>query len=134
MGVALAQQPPPRSSPEAPAVKDDDAIWQIAADDLGMQIKQLEQHLAWMRKWAAFRKDPDTVAAVEARQKKLAVAKDNHRELCRLCEDRLHGTPEAIACCQKVDDILYEVIEDHVTLMQRLHATRNRRSKWSPLT
>ena len=129
MGVAIAQPPDRRPTPHAPAAPPDDNIWHIAADDLGMQIRQLEQHLAWMRKWAAFRNDAETVEAVEAIQKKLVLAKDNHRELCRLCEKRLHDTPSAIACCQKIDDVMYEVIEDHLALMRRLHPHRLRHRK-----
>lgn len=127
IGTVPAQPPDRRSSPPTAAPQTDDEIWQIAADELGAQIRQLEQHLTWMRKWAAFRKDAETVTAVEAIQKKLALAKDNHRELCRLCEQRLHDTPSAIACCQKIDDVMYEVIEDHLALMQRLHPHRQRR-------
>lgn len=96
---------------------------------MGAQICQLEQHLAWMRNRAAFRKDAQTVAEVEAIRKKLALAKDHHRELCRLCEERLHDTPDAIACCQKIDDVMYEVIEDHLALMRRLNPHRQRRRK-----
>lgn len=129
MGVAFAQTPDRRPTPLASAAPADDELWQIAADELGVQIRQLEQHLAWMRKWAAFRKDAETVAAVEAIQKKLILAKENHRELCRLCEERLHDTPSAIACCQKIDDVMYEVIEDHLALMRRLHPPRPRRHK-----
>lgn len=129
IGMVLAQPPDRRPSPAIPAVPVDDELWHIAADELGVQIRQLEQHLAWMRKWAGFRKDAKTVAAVEAIQKKLALAEENHRELCRLCEERLHDTPSAVACCQKIDDVMYEVIEDHLDLMRRLHPHRQRRHK-----
>lgn len=129
MGMALAQPPDRRPSPHGPAAPTDDDLSQIAADDLGTQIRQLEQHLAWMKKWATFRKDAETVAAVEKIQKKLAVATDNHRELCRLCEQRLHDTPTAIACCQRIEDVMHEVIEDHLALMQRLRALRAHRQK-----
>lgn len=129
LGIVAAQPPAPKASAQAPAPQTDDQLWQIAADELGVQIRQFEQHLNWMRKWAAFRKDTKTVAAVEAIQKKLALAKENHRELCRLCEERLHDTPSAITCCQKIDDVMYEVIEDHVALMQRLRPHRQRHEK-----
>lgn len=129
LGIAFAQPPDRTPSSDEPTVQGKDEVWQIAADELGVHIRQLEQHLAWMRKWAAFRKDSDTVAAVEALQQKLNIAKDNHRELCRPCDERLHDTPDAIACCQKIDDVMYEVIEEHVALMQRLNAHRKRRGK-----
>lgn len=129
MGMALAQPPDRRPSPDGPAAPADDDLSQIAADELGTQIRQLERHLLWMKKWATFRKDAETVAAVEAIQKKLAVAKDTHRDLCRLCEQRLHDTPAAIACCQQVEDVMYEVIEDHLALMRRLHTLRTQRKK-----
>lgn len=129
MELALAQPPDRKPSPDGPAAPADDELSQIAADELGTQIRQLEQHLAWMQKWAAFREDDETVAAVEKIQKKLAIAKDTHRELCRLCEQRLQDTPTAIACCQKVEDVMYEVIEDHLALMRRLHTLRKHRHK-----
>lgn len=129
MGEGLAEPPERGSAPGAPIVPVDEELWNIAADELGVYIRQLELHLAWMRKWAAFRHDTDTVTAVEALQKKLSVAKEKHRELCRLCAEQLQDTPSAIACCQKIDDIMHEVIEDHVTLMRQLHARRQRHQK-----
>lgn len=94
------------------------------ADDVGEYIEQIERHLDWMRRRAEWRKDAETVAAVEAIQKKLAVAKDHHRTLCRLCAEQLHDTVLARECCQMIDDVMHEVIEEHLALMRRLRGRR----------
>lgn len=127
MAEVLADSSHPRSRPEGSVVSVDDELWRTSADELGAYIRQLDQHLSWMRKWSAFRSDTETIEAVKAIQQKLAVAMQNHRDLCRLCEERLHDTPDALVCCQKIDDLMHEVIEDHLALMHKLRARRLRR-------
>lgn len=102
----------------------EDELGRASTDELGEYIEQIERHLDWMHRRAEWRKDADTVTAVEAIQKKLAVAKDHHRKLCRLCAEELHDTVMARECCQAVDDVLHEVIDEHLALMRRLRARR----------
>lgn len=54
----------------------------------------------------------------------IAVAKDRHRTLCRLCAEKLHDTPMAKKCWQKIDDVMHEAIDDHLARMHRLRPRR----------
>jgi hypothetical protein len=107
----------------------DDELWRTAADELGEYIQQLERHLAWMRRRATLRKDVETATAVENMQKKLVVAKKHHQDLCQLCDQRLQDTPSAIACCQRIDELMNDLIEQHLTLMRRLRERRQAGSR-----
>lgn len=129
VGAALAEPLGRESRPGAPVVPIDDDVGSTTTDEMGEYMEQLERHLDWMHRRAEWRKDADTVAAVEAIQKKLAVAKDHHRKLCRLCADELHDTVLARECCQTVDDVMHEVIEDHLALMRRLRGRRSGQSR-----
>lgn len=126
VSVARAEPPSRESRSKVPVVQADDEPWQATADEVGEYIEQLERHLGWMHRRAERRKDSDTVAEVEAIQKKLSVARDHHRKLCRLCAAEIHDTQMARECCQQIDDILYEVIDEHVALMRRLRVRPTR--------
>lgn len=93
-------------------------------DELSAYIEQMERHLDWMHRRAESRKDSDTRATVEAIQKKLTVAKDRHRKLCQLCAEELHDTVMERECCQVIDEMMHEVIDEHLALMRRLRARR----------
>lgn len=126
MGVAPAESPRRESPSGGSVVPVDDESGSTTTDELGEYIGQLERHLDWMHRRAAWRKDAETAAAVKAIQKKLAIAKDRHRTLCRLCAEELRDTPLARDCCQEIDDVMHEVIDDHLALMRRLRARRTR--------
>lgn len=119
-GVSRAQ--PPRA--DVPVAPTGDEGWRTNNDEVAAYIEQLERHLDWMHRRADGRKDADTLTAVEAIQKKLAVAKEQHRKLCRLCAKELHDTQLARECCQAIDEIMHEVIDDHLALMRRLRGRR----------
>ncbi|MCE9630314.1 MAG: hypothetical protein K8S94_06310 [Planctomycetia bacterium] len=125
-GVSRAEPPPPPREPraEVPVAPTDDERWRTNNDEVAAYLEQLERHLDWMHQRAEWRKDSDTLAAVEAIQKKLAVAKEHHRKLCLLCAKELHDTQMARECCQAIDEIMHEVIDDHLALMRRLRARR----------
>lgn len=119
----LFAEPPRRALPSLiPVVPINDELSQTTTDELGEYIELLERHLDWMHERAVWRKDSETLRAVAAIRKKLVIAKDHHRALCRLCAEELRDTPMARACCQKIDDLMHEVIDDHLALMRRLRA------------
>lgn len=124
VGAARAEPPDRDSRSRVPLVSADEELEHNNTDEVGKYIEQIERHLDWMHRRAEWRKDADTVVAVEAIQKKLAVAKDHHRKLCRLCAEELHDTVMARECCQTIDDVMHEVIEDHLALMRRLRGRR----------
>lgn len=129
VGVARAEPPVGESRSGTPIVSVAEEAVRAAADELGEYIEQLEGHLDWMHRRAEWRRDSGTVAAVEAIQKKLEVAKEHHRTLCRICDKELQDTRMARECCQVVDDTMHEVIADHLALMRRLRTRPNRPSR-----
>lgn len=124
MGEAMAEPPGRDSLSGVAVVAVNDEPWRTTADEVGEYVAQLERHLDWMQRRAEVRKDTDTLTAIEKIRKKLAVAQEHHRELCRLCEEQLRDTALAKDCCQKIDDVMHEVIDDHLALMRRLRARR----------
>lgn len=122
LGADISRAEPPRA--EVPVVPTDGEGWRTHNDEVAAYIEQLDRHLDWMHRQAERRKDRDTLKAVEVIRKKLAVAKEHHRKLCRLCAKELHDTQIARECCQVIDEIMHEVIGDHLALMRRLRVRR----------
>ena len=81
-------------------------------------LDEAQRHLASMKK--DFADDKETVAAVEAMERDLAKAVDQHKAMIACCQDQKFDKAMAMTCCGDLSKSLGKIHDDHVALMKKL--------------
>lgn len=101
--------------------KPDPSVVKDIKTELGRYLDDAEKHLTAMKR--DFASDKETVAAVGAIEKELAIAVSHNKAMIACCENQKFDKIATMACCTDLVKQLDKVHADHVVLMRKLGST-----------
>lgn len=98
--------------------KPEPAVVKEATAEIGRNLEEAKKHLAQMKK--DFAGDKEAVAGIEALEKQLAAAFEQHKILGACCEKATFDAIETMECCSDLATRLEKLLVSHDELMRRL--------------
>ncbi|HEX5104287.1 MAG TPA: hypothetical protein VFV87_10775 [Pirellulaceae bacterium] len=98
--------------------KPEPAVVKEATAEIGRNLEEAKKHFAQMKK--DFAGDKDAVAGIEALDKQLAAAFEQHKMLGACCEKADFDAIETMSCCSDLASQLDKLIAAHDELMRRI--------------
>lgn len=100
--------------------KPDPAVLKEVTKEIGANLEEAKRHLGQLKK--DFADDKDAVTGIEALEKQLAAAFDQHKMLGACCEKANFDAIETMECCSDLASQLDKILSDHDALMRKLAA------------
>jgi hypothetical protein len=100
--------------------KPDPAVLKEVTKEIGANLEEAKRHLGQLKK--DFANDKDAVMGIEALEKQLAAAFDQHKMLGACCEKATFDAIETMECCSDLASQLDKILSDHDALMRKLAA------------
>jgi hypothetical protein len=98
--------------------KPDPAVMKEVTAEIGRNLEEAKGHLGRLKK--DFADDKDAVAGIEALEKQLAAAFDQHTMLGACCEKEDFDAIETMECCSDLTTQLDKILIGHDELMRKL--------------
>jgi len=100
--------------------KPDPAVVKEVTKEIGDNLEEAKKHLAQLKK--DFADDKDAISGIEAIEKQLTAAFDQHTMLCECCEKQAFDAIATMDCCSDLAGKLDKILADHDALMRKLAA------------
>lgn len=98
--------------------KPEPAVVKEATAEIGRNLEESKKHLAQMKK--DYADDKEAVAGIEALEKQLAAAFDQHKMLGACCEKASFDAIETMECCSDLATQLDKLVIAHDELMRKI--------------
>lgn len=94
------------------------AVVKEATTEIGHNLAEAQKHLSQLKK--DFADDKDAVAGIDALEKQLTAAFDQHKMLGACCEKATFDAIETMECCSDLATQLDKLLVSHDELMRKL--------------